>query len=55
MAGTDKTPTAALLDQLAALDPAQRRELDGELRKVAEALGGVPGCHEGYGRRGDRA
>jgi hypothetical protein len=33
---------AALLDELAALDPPQRREVAKELRKVAEPFAGVP-------------
>lgn len=41
MAGTEETP-AALIDELAALNEKQRRELAAELRKVAKALGDVP-------------
>jgi hypothetical protein len=41
MSGTEKSH-AALLDDLAALDPAQRREVAGELRQVAETFAGVP-------------
>jgi len=40
VADTDKT-AAPLLDELAALDPAQRREVAKELRTVAETLAGV--------------
>jgi len=41
MADTEKTP-ATLLDQLAALEPARRRELAKQLRKVAETFAEVP-------------
>jgi ABC-type polar amino acid transport system ATPase subunit len=41
MSGTEK-PHAVLLDELAALDPAQRREVAKELRKVAETFAEVP-------------
>jgi len=41
MADTEKTP-AMLLDELATLDPAQRREVAKELRKVAETFAEVP-------------
>jgi len=41
MADTEKTP-ATLLDELAALEPARRRELAKQLRKVAETFGEVP-------------
>ncbi len=41
MADTAKT-AAMLLDELAALDPAQRREVAKELRKVAETFAEVP-------------
>ena len=37
MADIEKT-AGALLDELAALDPAQRREVAKELRKVAETF-----------------
>jgi hypothetical protein len=40
-ADTDKT-AATLLDELAALDPPQRREVAAALRSVAETLAGVP-------------
>jgi hypothetical protein len=40
MADTEKTP-AMLLDELATLDPAQRREVAKELRKVAETFAEV--------------
>ena len=39
MADNEKTPTA-LLDELTALDPAQRREVAKELCKVAETFAG---------------
>ena len=41
MSGTEKSH-AVLLDELAALDPAQRREVAKELRKVAETFAEVP-------------
>ncbi len=41
MADTEKTPPT-LLDQLAALEPARRRELAKQLRKVAETFAEVP-------------
>ena len=41
MADSEKT-AATLLDDLAALDPSQRREVATELRKVAETFAGVP-------------
>ena len=41
MADTEKTP-AMLLDELAALDPAQRREVATTLRQVAEAFAEMP-------------
>ena len=41
MADTDITPET-LLDDLAALDPAQRREVAMELRKVAETVADAP-------------
>ncbi len=41
MADTEETP-AMLLDELAALDPAGRRELAAALRGVAETLTEVP-------------
>lgn len=41
MADIEKT-TATLLDELAALEPARRRELAKQLRKVAEIFAGVP-------------
>ena len=41
MADTEQTP-AALLDELAALEPARRRELAKQLRKVAETFAEVP-------------
>jgi hypothetical protein len=38
-----------LLDELAALEPPQRREVAKELRKVAEAFAGVPdGWHTAH-------
>ena len=40
MADNEKTPTA-LLDELAALDPSQRRKVAKELRKVAETFAAV--------------
>ena len=41
MSGTEKTaPT--LLDDLAAIDPSQRREVAAALRGVAETFAGVP-------------
>ena len=47
MADTDNTPETLLAD-LAALNPAQRREVAKELRKVAETFAGVPdGRHTG--------
>ena len=47
MADTDNTPETLLAD-LAALDPAQRREVAKELRKVAETFAEVPdGRHTG--------
>jgi hypothetical protein len=41
MADTKKSP-ATLLDELAALNPAQRHEVAKELRKVAETFAEVP-------------
>ncbi len=41
MADIEKT-TATLLDELAALEPARRRELAKQLRKVAETFAEVP-------------
>ena len=41
MADTEKTP-ALLLDELATLDPAQRREVATKLREVAETFAEVP-------------
>jgi hypothetical protein len=41
LAGTEKTP-AMLLDELAVLDPPQRREVAAALRSVAETFAGVP-------------
>ena len=41
MADTDKT-SSMLLDELAALDPSQRREVAKESRKVAETFAEVP-------------
>ena len=41
MADSEKTP-AMLLDDLAALDPDQRRVVAKELRKVAETFAEVP-------------
>ncbi len=41
MADNKKTP-AALLDDLAALDPPKRREVAAVLRSVAETFAGVP-------------
>jgi hypothetical protein len=41
MGHTDKTP-ATLLDELAALDPSQRREVAAALRRVADMFAGVP-------------
>ena len=41
MADTDKT-AATLLDELAALDQAERQEMAGELRRVADTFAGVP-------------
>jgi hypothetical protein len=41
MADTEKTH-AMLLDELATLDPAQRREVATELRRVAENFAEVP-------------
>ncbi len=41
MADTQKTG-AMLLDDLAALDPAQRREVATELRRLAETFAEVP-------------
>ena len=40
MSDTNKTPTM-LVDELAALDPAQRRELAAALRSVADTLAEV--------------
>ncbi|MGO8936167.1 MAG: hypothetical protein ACLQLO_03135 [Mycobacterium sp.] len=37
-----RSPTAALLDELAAPDPRQRREVAAILRSVAETFAGVP-------------
>ena len=37
-----ENPAARLLDELAALDPHQRREVAKELRKVAETFAEVP-------------
>jgi hypothetical protein len=41
MADTQKT-AAMLLDELAALDPPQRREVAAALRSMAETVAGVP-------------
>ena len=41
MSGTEKT-AAMLLDDLAALDSSQRREVAKELREVADTFAGVP-------------
>ena len=41
MSGTEESH-AVLLDDLAAPDPPQRREVAKELRKVAETFAGVP-------------
>ena len=41
MPDSEKT-AAMLLDELAALDPAQRREVAAVLRSVAETFAGVP-------------
>ena len=41
VADTNRTSTM-LIDELAALDPAQRRELAAALRSVAETLAEVP-------------
>jgi hypothetical protein len=41
MSGTEKSH-AALLDELATLDPPQRREVAAALRSVAETFAGVP-------------
>ena len=41
MADTERTP-ATLLDELAALEPARRRQLAKQLRKVAETFGEMP-------------
>ena len=50
MADTDKT--GMLLDELAALDPAQRHEVAEELRKVAETFAEVPeGRHTAHTMR----
>ena len=38
----DSEKTAMLLDELAALDPAQRRKVAEELRKVTETFADVP-------------
>ena len=38
----DSKKTAVLLDELAALDPAQRRQVAEELRNLSETLAGVP-------------
>ena len=46
MADTDITPET-LLDELAALDPTQRREVAKELRKVAETFAEVSDGHTG--------
>jgi len=43
MADIEKTP-ATLLDELATLDLAHRREVVTELRTVAETFAGVPDC-----------
>jgi hypothetical protein len=42
MADSEKTP-AMLLDDLAALDPTERRGVAEELRKVAKGFAEVPG------------
>jgi hypothetical protein len=42
MADTEKTSAMLLLDQLAARDPPQRREVAAALRTVAETFAGVP-------------
>ena len=41
MADTDKTP-APLLDELASLDPQERRQLAATLRRLSETLAEVP-------------
>ena len=41
MADTEMSP-ATLLDEVAALNPHQRRQVAKELRKVAETFAGVP-------------
>ena len=41
MPNIEKSP-ATLLDELAALDPPRRREMAGQLRKVAETFAEVP-------------
>ena len=41
MADTEKTP-AMLLDELAALDPAQRREVSAIVRRLSETVAEVP-------------
>jgi len=38
----DSKKTAVLLDELAALDPAQRRQVAEELRQVSETFAEVP-------------
>jgi hypothetical protein len=51
MSGTEKSH-AALLDELAALDPAERREVAKELRRVAENFAEVPdGRHTAHALR----
>lgn len=51
MAHNKKTP-AMLLDDLAALDPSQRREVAKELREVAETFTQVPdGRHTAHSLR----
>lgn len=45
MADTERT-AATLLDELAALDPQQRRRVAKELRQVAEAFAEVPDGRE---------
>jgi hypothetical protein len=42
MADTEKASAMLLLDQLAARDPPQRREVAAALRAVAETFAGVP-------------
>ena len=42
MADTDEPSPATLLDQLASLDPQERREVAATLRTVAETFAGCP-------------